>query len=159
MTNLNHFLWTSSDSNRTLPGSTQLLKTLPEKHTMREKTKDNKIFFGLELKDCKRKQEIFDFFQLLIWNHLNLSKNGFLISERPIFSREKKKTLVCAIKMHADWFIAIVYKSTDNKNDVRCNTCTFLMENKAKSDCIFLCYCKKQIDGTFLWSILLLTIK
>ena len=24
---------------------------------------------------------------------------------------------------HADWLIAILYKSTDNKNDIRSNTC------------------------------------
>ena len=33
----------------------------------------------------------------------------------------------------ADWFIAIVYKSTDNKNDVRCNTLAFSMKNKTNS--------------------------
>ena len=30
----------------------------------------------------------------------------------------------------ADWLVAIVYISTDNKNDVRCNAWAFLMENK-----------------------------
>ena len=59
----------------------------------------------------------------------------------------------------ADWLVAIVYKSTDNKND-RCNTCTcsFLTEKKPTCAHIFSVLfnnCKKQIEGTFLWSILL----
>ena len=33
----------------------------------------------------------------------------------------------------ADWLVAIVCKSTDNKNDVRCNMHAFSMEYKANS--------------------------
>ena len=40
-----------------------------------------------------------------------------------IFLQELSKFL------HADWLVAIVYKSTDNKNDIRCNAHAFSMEN------------------------------
>ena len=33
----------------------------------------------------------------------------------------------------ADWLVAIVYRSTDNRNDVRCNARAFSKENKAIS--------------------------
>ena len=34
---------------------------------------------------------------------------------------------------HADWLVAIVYKSTDNKNDVKCKARAFSTENKTNS--------------------------
>ena len=37
------------------------------------------------------------------------------------------------ITARADWLVAIVYKSTDNKNDVGCNAWAFSTENKANS--------------------------
>ena len=33
----------------------------------------------------------------------------------------------------ADWLVATVHKTTDNKNDVRCNALAFLTENRANS--------------------------
>ena len=36
-----------------------------------------------------------------------------------------------------NWLEAIVYKSAGNKNDDRCNACTFSTENKASSACTF----------------------
>ena len=59
--------------------------------------------------------------------------------------------------LHADWFIAIVYKSTDNKNDVTCNGRAFSTEIEANSTCLYFFHVivKKQINSSFLWSILL----
>ena len=60
------------------------------------------------------------------------------------------------IRARADWLVAIVYKSTDNKNDVKCNARAFSTKKKMPIPLVlFPCYCKKQIDGSFLWSILL----
>ena len=61
----------------------------------------------------------------------------------------------------ADWLVAVVCKSTDNKNDVKCKARAFLTENKANSVRTFTMLLKKkiQVDGGFLWSIILKTIK
>ena len=42
-------------------------------------------------------------------------------------------TITVQIPARADWLLAIVYKSTDNKNDVRCSARAFSSERKANS--------------------------
>ena len=52
-------------------------------------------------------------------------------------------------------FVAIVYKSTDNKNNVKCTRALSQRKIKPIPFVPFPFYCEKQIDDSFLWSILL----
>ena len=52
--------------------------------------------------------------------------------------------------LHVDWLIAIVFKSTEHNNDVRCNAHAFSMENKAHSACTFsMLSSKKKLTAVF----------
>ena len=52
--------------------------------------------------------------------------------------------------LHTDWLVAIVYKSKDNKNDVKCNAGTrFFQENKAIPLVPLPCYCKNKSMAVF----------
>ena len=53
-------------------------------------------------------------------------------------NRKQNAYFIISVKFpHADWLVAIVYKSTDSKSDRRCNMHAFSTENKANSGRIF----------------------